>query len=480
MTTQSEPPPSHEPLPERHFDTIIIGAGMSGLAAGIRLAMYDHKVCILEKHWTIGGLNSFYRINGRDYDVGLHAMTNYTERGAKKGPLARLLKQLRFRWDDFHLAPQRGSTIAFPSVELHFNNDIRLLQNEIAEKFPHQKDAFARLLQRLIDYDDLQQDDFAVSTRGVLQEVITDPLLVEMLLCPLMWYGNAREHDMDWGQFCIMFRSIFLEGFARPYKGVRLILKNLVRRFRELGGELKLRSGVAQLHVDGNRVVQVELENGQRLTAKRILSSAGAVETMRLCDSLSEPSPVQAGQMSFIESISVLDCQPRAIGFDKTIVFFNDSDTFHWERCRNALCDVRTGVICSPNNYEYAVDEGELDTGFVRLTTIADPDRWSALEPTEYQRQKLQWYDASVASAVRFMPDFRRHVIDTDVFTPKTIRRFTSHDNGAVYGAPDKRLDGTTHLENLFLCGTDQGYVGIVGAIVSGISMANRHCLTQS
>jgi phytoene dehydrogenase-like protein len=102
------------------------------------------------------------------------------------------------------------------------------------------------------------------------------------------------------------------------------------------------------------------------------------------------------------------------------------------------------------------------------------------LEDAEYQRQKFRWYDAAIASSVRFIPDFRRHVVDTDIFTPNTIRRFTSHDNGAVYGAPDKKLDGTTHLRNLFLCGTDQGYVGIVGAIVSGISMANRHCLTQT
>ena len=42
------------------YDTIIIGAGMSGLAAGIRLAHYDQKVCILERHYTIGGLNSFF------------------------------------------------------------------------------------------------------------------------------------------------------------------------------------------------------------------------------------------------------------------------------------------------------------------------------------------------------------------------------------------------------------------------------------
>ena len=462
------------------YDTIIIGAGMSGLAAGIRLAMYDHKVCILEKHWTIGGLNSFYRVNGRDYDVGLHAMTNFTEKGAKKGPFARLLKQLRFRWDDFQLAQQRGSSIAFPGIELEFNNDIRLLQTEIEQKFPHQKDAFAKLLTVLAEYDDLQQEDFERSTRVVLEEIFSDPLLIEMILCPLMWYGNAREHDMDWGQFCIMFRSIFLEGFARPHRGVRLILKNLVRRFRELGGQLKLRSGVAKLHVDQENVAAVELENGQVLTAKRVLSSAGVVETMRMCDHLTETRPATAGQMSFVESISVLDCQPKQIGFDKTIVFYNDSETFHWERCRDALCDVRTGVICSPNNYEYSAEAGELDAGFVRLTTIADPERWSHLDDAEYQRQKYRWYDSAVASCVRFIPDFRRNVIDTDIFTPKTIRRFTSHDNGAVYGAPEKRLDGTTHLKNLFLCGTDQGFVGIVGAIVSGISMANRHCLAQS
>ena len=60
------------------YDTIIIGAGMSGLAAGIRLAYYEQRVCILERHNTIGGLNSFYRLRGRDYDVGLHAVTNFT------------------------------------------------------------------------------------------------------------------------------------------------------------------------------------------------------------------------------------------------------------------------------------------------------------------------------------------------------------------------------------------------------------------
>lgn len=53
-----------------------------------------------------------------------------------------------------------------------------------------------------------------------------------MLFCPLMFYGSAREHDMDWGQFSIMFRSIFMEGLGRPHAGVRLILKQLVHKFQ--------------------------------------------------------------------------------------------------------------------------------------------------------------------------------------------------------------------------------------------------------
>ncbi len=459
------------------YDTLIIGAGMSGLAAGIRLAYFDQKVCICERHNTIGGLNSFYRLRGRDFDVGLHAVTNFTPKGAKKGPLAVLLRQLRMAWDDLALAPQIGSAVAFPGIELKFNNDPKYFQSEVERLFPQQRDNFQRLLEKIAGYDDLNAEMFTLSSRQILNETISDPLLVEMLLCPLMWYGNAREDDMDWGQFSIMFRAIFLEGMARPFRGVRLILKNLVRKFRELGGELKLRSGISRIHVDGDRVVGVALDNGQELQARVILSSAGVVETLRLCDDLSTAEPARAGQLSFVETVSVLDRPPQAMGYDRTIVFFNDSTKFHWQRPRNQLIDPRTGVICSPNNFRYAPDEGELPDNMIRITALADFDLWQQLPSDKYTIEKLRGYDQVLASAVRFVPDFRNHVVDTDMFTPTTIRRFTWHDNGAVYGAPEKRLDGQTHLKNLFLCGTDQGYVGIIGSIISGISMANRHCL---
>jgi phytoene dehydrogenase-like protein len=461
------------------YDTIIIGAGMSGLAAGIRLAYYDQRVCILERHYTIGGLNSFYRLRGRNYDVGLHAVTNVTPKGSKTGPLARILRQLRLRWDDFALAPQLGSEIAFPGVRLRFDNEEQTLRDEIAWAFPRQADNFDRLARQIVQYDDLSDEHMGVSAREVVGSMITDPLLVEMLFCPLMFYGSARENDMDWGQFSIMFRSIFLEGLGRPAAGVRLILKHLVRKFRSLGGELKLRSGVKRFTVQNGRVTRVVLENDEELEARNVVSSAGWCETMRLCDD-GEPvaNPRAAGQLSFCETIATLDVEPRQFGHQHTISFFNDHPTFAWHK-PDDFCDVRSGVICSPNNFAYSepVNGTLKDSGTMRVTVLANFDRWHGLGESQYRLEKLRWYDRIIESAVRFVPDYRSHIVDSDMFTPTTIVRFTGHENGAVYGAPDKQLDGRTHLDNLFICGTDQGLVGIIGSLTSGIAIANRYCL---
>lgn len=459
-------------LMDAPYDTLIIGAGLSGLAAGVRLAYYDQRVCILERHTTIGGLNSFYRLEGRNYDVGLHALTNFSPKGAKKGPLAKILRQLRIGWDEWSLAPQLGSRIAFPGVALDFNNDFDFFRSEIHRQFPKQKDNFERLVGQIADYDNLDFTHADRSAREVVSATIDDPLLAEMLFCPLMFYGSAREGDMDFAQFCVMFRSIFMEGLGRPAAGVRLILKTLVRKFRELGGELRLRAGVNRLDIEDGAISHVVLDDGSRLAARNVLSSAGWRETMRLCHDGAHDA-CQSGQLSFVESISVLDCQPRTLGYDRTAIFFNDSNTFHWQK-PDELVDVRSGVICSPNNFAY---EAPPDEGMMRVTMLANFDRWQALDDRDYRLAKLHWYDRMLASAARWVPDFRGRVVATDMFTPLTIRRFTGHENGAVYGAPRKRYDGTTHLKNLFVCGTDQGFVGIVGSTISGISIANRYLL---
>ena len=88
------------------YDALIIGAGMSGLAAGIRLAQAGKRVAILERHYLWGGLNSFYKRAGRRFETGLHALTNYAAKGTPNVPLTRILRQLRIPHDALKLAQQ--------------------------------------------------------------------------------------------------------------------------------------------------------------------------------------------------------------------------------------------------------------------------------------------------------------------------------------------------------------------------------------
>jgi hypothetical protein len=52
-----------------------------------------------------------------------------------------------------------------------------------------------------------------------------------------------------------------------------------------------------------------------------------------------------------------------------TITFFNDHEKFVWERPEE-LCDIRSGVICTPNNFAYnePLDDGTMITALANLT----------------------------------------------------------------------------------------------------------------
>lgn len=472
-------------MKDSHYDVAIIGAGMSGLAAGIRLAHFGRKVCIFERHNAPGGLNSFYSIAGRKFDVGLHAMTNFVPPGVKGTPLTKLLRQLRIEREEFALHPQKQSQIAFgPRGEatLRFTNDFAVLDAEVRAKFPAEAAGWERLVQLVRTYDDVSLDARPQSARAVVAQHLRDPLLTDMIFCPVMYYGSAQEHDMEFGQFVIMFKAVYLEGFARPLEGVRVIIRVLLEKFRQAGGERRMRCGVTRIIERDGRAATLVLDDGAEITADHVISSIGHPETLRLCEP-AHPAEANAntGQLSYAETIAVFKQPPAHWGWgDNTIIFFNEAERFHYERAREPV-DLRSGVICFPNNFAYA-DGANLPEGLVRVTCLASYAAWAHLPEETYRTDKRRWFDAIQRSARRFLPPvpettLAANLVTTDMFTPRTVQKFTGHLNGAIYGAPRKVRDGRTHLKNLYLCGTDQGFLGIVGAMLSGISMANYHVL---
>ena len=458
-------------LSDQSWDVIVIGAGMSGLGAGIRLALAGQKVLLLEKHNSVGGLNGYYFRDGIKYDVGLHAMTNFVNKGSKKSPLMKLCRQLRLSYDDLQLTEQIRSCIHFPDVQLFFSNHFELLSEEIAEKFPSQVDAFKRLVAAVLAVEDtsLTENSF-ISTRALLRDFIPDPVLSEILLTPLLYYGSAHVNDIDWRQFAILFKAIYLEGFARPRGGVRTLLNLSREHYRQLGGALRVKAAVE--FVEANQSgVNVHLLSGEILHASSVLSSIGYAETMRLCG---QNQKLNGPRLSFMETITTLRGAPAEHHLKNTIVFYNDSMHMHYEAPED-YADLRSGVICVPENYE----DGCLhDCTTLRTTHLANYLYWKRLSKNAYAEMKRVFLEQSRQRVFSLFGQAQEPVIIAeDIFTPLTVERYTGHMDGAIYGSPDKIRNGDIGIPNVFICGTDQGFLGIVGALLSGISMANYHVI---
>ncbi len=465
-----------------HYDAVIIGAGMSGLAAAVRLGMYGRKVLLLERHNAPGGLNSFYARGARRYDVGLHALTNWVPEGAKGAPLVKLMRQLRIRREELDLCPQVGSRVAMAGKNLRLDNDFDHLLADVADQFPGTVDRFRALDAWIAGLDEAALEAHGGSARALLDERLGDPLLRDMLLLPTCFYGSALEDDIEVSQFAIMWRSLFREGFARPFIGVRQVIRLLVDRCREHGVERRMKCGVRSLEVRAGRVAALVLDDGSEVAADAVYSSAGAVETMRLrSDAEPGAGAAEVGRLGYAETIATY--RPDAFagfGWRDTIVFFCDDERFRY-RSPAELVDPRSGVVCIPNNYRYGAGRA-LDEGWLRVTALANHDAWCRLPEADYLAHKQAWCARLNRVARAHLPAVADAVHDaaltsTDVFTPRTVRKFTGHLNGAIYGSTVKRRDGRTDLANLFLIGTDQGFLGVTGAMLSGISMANLHGL---
>lgn len=456
-----------------HYDVIIIGGGLAGLAAGIRLAHYGYKIRIFERHKLPGGLNSYFFRGGVPVDVGLHALTNFAPAENRSAPLNKLFRQLRLRRTAFNLCPQTASQIDFPGCKLTMTNDFTVFFQEAVAAFPEDADGLAALVDKIRATEYLSPDSPFVSARGVLRDYLRSPRLIDMLCCPVMFYGNPQPHDMDFNQFCIMFSALFLEGLGRPKMGMHQVLAGLLDKLRDCGGELSLGHGIRQLHIRDQRVIGVTDDRGEQHQAEHVISTVGRRETAELCDE--PPADLAAGQpgeMGFCESIFELDCHPRELGLTSCIIFRNTTSEFTFAPPIEPV-DYRSQVICMPGNYQGCEDIPAANQ--LRLTHLASPNTWLNLDRNDYREAKQQVLERQHHLLEEFCPGLQQTIRSQELFTPKTIKRFTGHLNGAIYGNAQKLKNGDCSCPNLFLAGTDQGFLGIVGALLSGTVVVNRH-----
>ena len=301
---------------------LVIGGGLSGIAAAIRAARFTSDVLLLEKHTRLGGLNSYFYRDRFLFETGLHAITNYAEPKDKKAPLNRLLRQLKIKRSQLSFCQQYESEILFRKCQsLRFSNDFELIASEISSKFPDAAKNWEELLRFLENFDPFSAAPFRSAKKFLLNR-LQDPLLVDMILCPLMYYGSSCEDDMDLSQFAIMFQAIYQEGMFRPQGSIKDFLDMLTSHLKDLGGTYKTGTGVAKILHHKGSATGAMLDSGEVVECDYLLSTIGYRETLNLLEDKRKNQKEPAARLGFIENIYRLpENSAPWLPENKTIIF---------------------------------------------------------------------------------------------------------------------------------------------------------------
>ncbi len=468
------------------YDVAIIGAGPSGLAAALRLSISGLSCIVLESHAVVGGLNSFYKRKVRAlgktlcFDVGLHALTNIPRPG-RRSALTKVLRQLRIPIATLSLKEQSYSEIVVGNNQLKFSNRDETLDKEIQKKFPEQYLLWMHLKKELSSYSLGAIPKHSESAREYLVEKLKSPELAELLITPLLLYGSSWEDDMSFDQFVVMAHSLYLEGMGRPANGIEPFWKTLLGELKSHGAQVKLRTAVEHVQRTGDGRYQIVCSRGKPIVAKKILSSAGMLRTEDLLRSRidglpkesSEEVPVRpsGGKITLCESLFLFPKeQLKNISFPQ-IRFWAAHQKLSY-RCPEDFVNLDNAVFCFP-------DSDNDDSHFlVRCSFLANGTKWIESKngvndrALSYEETKQMVQKKTLNVLRDQFPELKMiHPLWDDLFTPATIQKYTGHTDGAIYGGPLKKRE---LVPNVFLIGADEGGVGLVGAMMSGVAVANE------
>ena len=115
------------------------------------------------------------------------------------------------------------------------------------------------------------------TTYDALRELNCSDELISVLCAQCGDYGLTPKRS----SFAIqaMIASHYMEGGNYPVGGAQEIFKNILDVIHEGGGEVLIRADVKKIIIENKIAVGVEMENGDKIFATKIISNAGARNT---------------------------------------------------------------------------------------------------------------------------------------------------------------------------------------------------------
>lgn len=463
-------------------DVIVVGAGIGGLVSATQLAVKKIKVLVLEKYLIPGGSAGYFQRHGYRFDVGASMIFGFGQRGTTN-LLTRALSAV-----DMELP-----TIADP-VQVHYHlpqgldvivpRDYEQFINHLSEKFPHERAGITKFygecwrvfnclnsleLLSLEEWGYLWrifwQNPFAclglagylpLNVGTIARRYIRDPLLLKFIDLECYIWSVVPADKTPMINAGMVFSDRHYGGINYPQGGVGKIAEKLVEGLEKYGGCIRYGARVTAIYPEPNRVT-IELANGEKLTAKKVISNATRWDTFQqLLDQHPLPRSEQNWQNNYQKSPSFLSLH---LGVKASAI----PDHTH---CHHVLLDSWESM------------ESSLGTLFVSIPTLLDPSlapdgyhivhafspswlhEWQGLSPTDYEAQKEQTAGKLIDRLEQIFPNLNRFLDYQEVGTPRTHRRFLGRVDGTYGPIPQKKLWGllampfnSTSVPNVYAVG---------------------------
>jgi phytoene desaturase len=281
---------------DRRPHAIIIGSGVGGLAAAVRLGARGYRVTVLEKLDAPGGRAYVYKQDGFTFDAGPTIITApylleelWALAGARLSDDVELREMdpfYRIRFDDGSVLrcvadedEMRAEVARFePRDVAGFERFLRDSASIYDVAFTELADAPFHEFKSLIAAapDLLRLGGFRSVYSKVAQYFTNEKLRIAFSFHPLLIGGNPFSTT---AYYCLISHLERLHKVHFAMGGTGSIVKGLVRLTEKLGGSFLFDCEVEQIVVENGRARGVRLKGGEILPADIVVSNADAAFT---------------------------------------------------------------------------------------------------------------------------------------------------------------------------------------------------------
>ena len=225
-----------------HYDVIVIGSGLAGLTSANTLARAGHSVLLLEHHYQLGGMATWFkRQNGHIFDISLHGF-----------PIG-MIKSCRKYWTQEiadSIVQLKGVRFENPQFSIETTFDRKDFTRLITEDFgvPHETvDDFFTAARKMNFFDDQ-----GTTTRELFERLFPGRDDVVRLLMEPITYANGSKLEDPAITYGIVFSNFMSKGVFTFQGGTDKLINQMKAEMEKNGVDIRIRSEVEKIEVGAN------------------------------------------------------------------------------------------------------------------------------------------------------------------------------------------------------------------------------------